>query len=105
MMGLQEYMNGIVDVKNMENTSDENQAVWIDGWERETGKKANKCSIIGCNNKPPKGDRLHGGHIKKVNSSDDTPYITPLCRVDNHYSMSDEFRVHKSDLVPAKDCE
>lgn len=64
---------------------------WIIGRNRQVQKKYT-CGASGCSN-----NDLVGAHVQKVNSSDKSWYITPLCKACNQ--RTDEFDVFW-DLVP-----
>lgn len=64
----------------------------LDYWEKQTGTKKYTCGASGCSNSD-----LVGAHVQKVNSSDKSWYITPLCKACNQ--RTDEFDVFW-DLVP-----
>ena len=65
---------------------------WLDYWEKKTGTTKSICGASNCNNKD-----LVGAHVQKVNSTDKSWYITPLCKACNQ--RTDEFDVHW-ELVP-----
>ena len=70
-------------------------ASWIDYWMKKKGVSSKpKCANIACGRTAE-----HGGHVKKVNSSDNHWYIVPLC-VDCNENKDLEFRCKVSDLVP-----
>ena len=86
----------IVNVKNLNGTSDNTHPVgyssWIDFWEKKTGRKTNSCSCVGCISKA-----AVGAHVKKVYGQNNW-YIVPLCYT--HNSVSYDFSVNSEDLVP-----
>jgi hypothetical protein len=59
---------------------------WLDYWEKKSGKRVSICGVVGCSNTD-----LVGAHVKKVNSTDEKYYITPICRSCNQ--RTDEFDV------------
>lgn len=61
-------------------------STWLDYWEHQTGKKVSICGVFGCS----KTD-LVGAHVQKVNGTDKSWYITPICRSCNQ--RTDEFNV------------
>ena len=67
----------IVNVKNLNGTSDNSHPAgyssWIDFWEKKTGRKAYFCSCVGCSSKA-----AVGAHVKKVYGQNNW-YIVPLC--------------------------
>lgn len=67
---------------------------WLDFYEQKSGKSAKNCKVKGCSNSAD-----DGAHVKKVNSSDNSWYIVPLCRSHNH--DKEEFELN-SDADPAK---
>lgn len=74
--------------RNIPSTSDENamHESFKADWEKGTGKKFDKCSVLGCDEKAE-----HGGHVEI--SSDKKNWektcIVPLCRKHNNYSNTD----------------
>jgi len=64
-------------VKNLNETSEKTCSCgsWLKHWEKISGKKADKCYIIGCDNESD----LVGGHVQKV-YLDKNHYIIPLCK-------------------------
>lgn len=67
---------------------------WLDFYEQNSGKSARVCKVKGCTS-----IATDGAHVKKVNSTDNSWYIVPLCRSHNH--NGDEFELN-SDADPAK---
>lgn len=47
---------------------------WLDYWEKETDSKAFFCAASNCY-----GTNLLGAHVQKVDSTDNSWYIVPLC--------------------------
>ncbi len=60
---------------------------WLDYWEKQTGKKAKKCSATDCK----ETSNLYGAHVIKVYGNDKKYYIVPLCSGCN--KRKDEFYV------------
>lgn len=60
---------------------------WLDFYEQKSGKSAKICNVKYCTNTATDGE-----HVKKVNSSDNSWYIVPLCREHNH--DGDEFELN-----------
>ena len=87
----------MIKVKNLNGTSDNDAHVWLDFWERKTGKKAGECGHRGCTKKA-----TDGAHIKKADSDDRRWYIVPLCHECNMKPSSEEFYVDET-LVPVRD--
>ena len=70
---------------------------WLDFWMQEKGVSATpNCANKACGTKA-----AHGGHVKKVNSSDNSWYIVPLC-VRCNEKKDLEFEVDSSSMVPVK---
>jgi hypothetical protein len=65
----------------------------LEYWEGESGKKAGDCGH--CTKKA-----TLGGHVKKVEGSDNSHYIVPLCDACNKISSDEEFNVYET-LVSA----
>lgn len=66
---------------------------WLEYWEKQTGKKAYRCSATDCHHW---GD-LVGAHVQKVYGTDQDWYIVPLCSECNQRTGS--FEVDE-ELVP-----
>lgn len=91
-------------VKNLKNTSDLTCGCgsWIKHWEKHSGNIGNKCYVIDCT----KTNDIVGGHVKKVNSTDDDWYIVPICKLHNSVTEPPkEFEVNSNSLVPANKSE
>jgi hypothetical protein len=91
----------MVKVKNLNGTAGRvpfGYESWLDYWETKSGQRATKCMRVGCN--VTGRVNLVGAHIKKVDSSDNSWYIVPLCQADN--KRTDEFYVYEP-LVPVND--
>ena len=87
----------MVKVKNLHNTSDRvpnGYSSWKDYWKAKKGYWPSTCSAYGCS-KPA----VLGGHVKKVNSSDNRWFIVPLCS-DHNNDHDAEFYVPDEMLVP-----
>lgn len=84
--------------KNINNTSDRRVPSgynsWLDFYEQKSGKSAKVCKVKDCTS-----SAADGAHVKKVNSSDNSWYIVPLCRSHNH--DGDEFELN-SDADPVR---
>lgn len=65
---------------------------WLAYWEEKAGYKALFCTASGCIK-----TNLVGAHVQKVNSSDKSWYIVPLCTGCNQ--RTDDFEVNTT-LVP-----
>lgn len=59
---------------------------WLEYWEKQSGRHVTICGTTGCNN-----NDLVGAHVQKVNSANQSWYITPICKSCN--SRTDEFDV------------
>ena len=70
------------------------QGSWIAYWEEKTGKTAEECNDVTCNET---GD-LVGGHVLKV-PFDGTVYLTPLCRDRNDWHKTDAYEVDSDNLI------
>ena len=89
-------------VKNMPDTSNDKCQCgcdsWKEHWEKNKGKKFNKCANLICSE-----NAVHGGHVIKVNKVKTAPKsenIAPLCETCNNYTNNKEFEVNANDLVP-----
>lgn len=60
---------------------------WLDYWEKMSGFEKRVCGATNCCNTD-----LVGAHVQKVNGTDKSWYITPLCRKCNQ--RTDTFDVH-----------
>ena len=87
----------MIKVKNLNGTSDNDAHIWLDFWERKTGKKVGECGCRGCTKKA-----TDGAHVKKADSNDGRWYIVPLCHECNMKPSSEEFYVDEV-LVPVRD--
>lgn len=63
-------------------------------WLRTTGHRSLEMCRC-CGERPAEV----GGHVIKVNSFDNSWYITPLCKACNHPSNKDSFFVYEEDLA------
>lgn len=68
---------------------------WLEYWEYQTGSKATICSRHNCWERD-----LVGGHVKKVDSGDDSHYIVPICKSCNHYNNTDPYYVSEELVKP-----
>ena len=99
-----------IPVKNIKGTGENARTIsgsWLEFWERKTGRKADKClaydedvskdssKVYQCGS--TRG--LVGGHVKKVNSTDDRWYILPICS--SHNQREDAYWAREEDLVLA----
>lgn len=67
---------------------------WLDWWMDQKGKTATPdCANQDCSRKA-----TLGGHVKKVNSDDNSWYMVPLCHGCNQ--LKDSFEVNASDMAP-----
>ena len=76
-----------VKVKNLNGTEGKSPSPyssWLEYWEKKTGQKVDECAA--CSRKADVG-----GHVKKVDGSDDNHYIVPLCN--SHNGIADDFFV------------
>ena len=99
-----------IPVKNIKGTGENARTItgsWLEYWEEETGRKADKCLAF---DNDPKQDPnyvyqcestngLVGGHVMKVNSSDKRWYILPICS--SHNQSEDVYWAREKDLVLA----
>ena len=59
-------------------------------WERNTGRKAKQCSVLGCTKKAE-----HGGHVINCHgNASRRQYIIPLCRKHNHHTFKDCYYIN-----------
>ena len=72
-------------------------ATWLEHWEKERKIVATSCC---CCKKVVSHSQLVGGHVKKVDSYDDSYYIVAMCQKCNNQSTSVIFDVNPNDLVP-----
>lgn len=99
----------VIKVKNLKGTGSNARQItgtWLELWEEQTGRKAEKCLAYDNYNKEKntvslcgstKG--LLGGHVKKVGKNDDRWYILPICST--HNQTEDEYWAKPEDLVLA----
>ena len=66
-------------VKNINGTSNRTAPAgytsWLDYWEKKASKKAYVCHAHSCSRTD-----LVGAHVKKVEGSDNSWYIVPICK-------------------------
>ena len=90
---------GQVKVKNLNGTSKTPKctegASWLEHWKNYMGYSKGVCSREGCCKEVEVG-----GHVKMVNSQDNTEYIVPLCKDCNNLSSEKSYEVKESLLVP-----
>ena len=90
---------GLIKVKNLNGTSSETKctegAYWIDHWANYMNYSGACCSRRGCSKTAEVG-----GHVKKVQSQDNTEYIVPLCNGCNQLSSDEIYEVQENRLVP-----
>lgn len=99
-----------IQVKNIRGTGENARRItgsWLEYWEEKTGRKADKCLAFDedATKDPSKVYQcgstrgLVGGHVKKVNSSDNRWYILPICG--SHNQREDIYYAREEDLVLA----
>ena len=86
----------IVLVKNIDHGTDDNTD-YVGAWEGIKGS-ALGCSNLDCSNEDD-NPALVGGHVKKVDTDDNSWYITPLCHKCNAATNKDTMRVYEDRLV------
>lgn len=86
-------------VKNVNGTSrfgcPAGYSSWLEYWESKSGIIASRCSATDCHQ--PGRNNLVGAHVIKVDGSDRSIYIVPLCRGCN--TRTDVFYVD-APLIP-----
>lgn len=84
-------------VRNINGSSDNyppaGYTSWIEYWECQKGRKVSMCSNVKCT-----GSADVGGHVKKVNGSNEW-YIVPICYACNNLSSSTSYEVNDKDLL------
>ena len=60
---------------------------WLEHWEKNSVKKAGICSALNCSK-----NAEVGGHVQKINVSDDSWYIIPICKSCNG-KLGEEYEV------------
>lgn len=93
-------LDNVVNVINLHHKK-ENGTRYLRQWEKYMGLKANGCANFDCDNHQ-KCNSLVGAHVK-IEGSDNTWYITPLCHVCNSDDNNDTMPVRKEDLAPNED--
>ena len=90
---------GMIKVKNLNGTSNTPKCTegvsWIKHWENYMCYSKGFCSRKGCCQSVEVG-----GHVKKVDSTDDNEYIVPLCGDCNKMSSEIVYEVKEDLLVP-----
>lgn len=89
-----------IKVKNKKGTADKEPpsgyTSWLDFWEKEKGKKATDCEVLGCKKNPDVG-----GHVIKSGEGS-KEYILPMCYSCNNKSDDEIFEAWENDLVSVK---
>lgn len=100
----------VIQVKNIKGTGENARRIagsWLEYWEEQMRRKAEKCLAYDPDPKREKGfvypcgstKGLVGGHVKKVGSNDGRWYILPICS--SHNQMEGSFWAKEEDLVLA----
>ncbi|MBI9032588.1 hypothetical protein JEZ13_11390 [bacterium] len=100
----------VIKVKNLVGTGSNAREItgtWLEYWEEQTGRKAEKCCAYDENLTKDRSKvylcgstkGLLGGHVKKVKDNDNRWYILPICS--SHNKTDDEYWAKKEDLVLA----
>lgn len=89
-----------ITVNNKNNTSNKTPPIeyssWLDFWEENKGKKAERCEVRYCNN-----FAQVGGHVIKAGEGP-KEYILPLCKACNNKPDGETFEAWESDLISVK---
>lgn len=97
----------MVKIRNIKGTGENypnpscNCSSWLDHWETNKNLTAGYCR---CCKVKIDHNSLVGGHVKKVDSIDNSYYIVPLCNSCNNYNNTDAFYVNEEDLVSVSRC-
>ena len=90
---------GSIKVKNLNGTSKFDKctegASWLEHWKNYKHYSPGLCARKGCSMLAEVG-----GHVKKVESSDNTEYIIPLCKTCNNLSSETIYECGDDQLVP-----
>lgn len=71
---------------------------WIGHWEKNTDKRAVKCSNKDCN----ANTDLIGALVQKIGNTEE--WIVPLCKDCNHHSNTASMDVENIELVSTRNC-
>jgi|GEM_PF-4325414 len=77
-------------------TCDGGCPTWRLHWENRTGRDAEYCSAVDCD----ETEDLVGGHVYIVDDDDDECYIIPICRRHNYIEMGDYYVDDDTEFVP-----